>query len=167
VVRLFVTLGLACFAGCFAPKIQSGGFACDANQASPCPAGFYCVDGLCLDHPGGGGGGGGTGGNGAGGDDLATASDMGAASGDDLASGAPDLASVPDLAQVNDLAQAPPDMAKTSTCAHDKCTTGGKLTSTCDPCVKQICATDSYCCTTQWDLFCVDDVSTICGQTCP
>ncbi|TPX69491.1 hypothetical protein CcCBS67573_g06873, partial [Chytriomyces confervae] len=42
-----------------------------------------------------------------------------------------------------------------STCAHSICTSGGKLSSTCDSCVAQICAADSYCCTTSWDSICV------------
>jgi len=52
-------------------------------------------------------------------------------------------------------------------CAHNKCSTGGKLASGCDPCVTQICAQDSYCCTNQWDSTCVSEVSSICGLTCP
>ena len=48
--------------GCYSPKVQSGGFACSATDSQPCPEGFFCVNGLCIDHPGGGGGGGGGGG---------------------------------------------------------------------------------------------------------
>ncbi len=53
-----------------------------------------------------------------------------------------------------------------STCAHDKCSSGTKLTSTCDPCVTKICAADSFCCATSWDSICVGEVKSICGQTC-
>jgi hypothetical protein len=52
-------------------------------------------------------------------------------------------------------------------CSHGICSTGGTLVSTCDPCVAKICASDSYCCNTQWDSQCVGEVASICGQnTC-
>ncbi len=52
-------------------------------------------------------------------------------------------------------------------CSHDMCTSGGKLVSSCDPCVTQICAHDSYCCNTSWSSICVNEVSSICGlNTC-
>jgi hypothetical protein len=54
-----------------------------------------------------------------------------------------------------------------STCLHDECATGNRLTSGCDPCVTQVCAKDSFCCTKNWDATCVKEVGTICGQTCP
>ncbi|TPX47668.1 hypothetical protein CcCBS67573_g10236 [Chytriomyces confervae] len=53
-----------------------------------------------------------------------------------------------------------------STCAHSICTSGGKLSSTCDSCVAKICAADSYCCNTSWDSICVGEVASICNQTC-
>jgi hypothetical protein len=52
------------------------------------------------------------------------------------------------------------------TCAHPICSTGTKLTSSCDPCVKSICASDSYCCATKWDTICVGEVGSICGESC-
>jgi hypothetical protein len=54
----------------------------------------------------------------------------------------------------------------TSSCAHDICTSGKKLTKTCDPCVTKICAADSFCCNSSWDATCVDEVTDICGETC-
>jgi len=54
-----------------------------------------------------------------------------------------------------------------STCEHDKCAAGLKLTSECDPCVTSVCAADSYCCSTGWDSRCVGEVVSICGLTCP
>jgi hypothetical protein len=51
-------------------------------------------------------------------------------------------------------------------CDHDPCTTGGCLDPACDPCVSQICAADPYCCSSAWDSICVDEVESICGQTC-
>jgi hypothetical protein len=52
------------------------------------------------------------------------------------------------------------------TCAHDKCVSGKKLSSTCDPCVTKICADDAYCCSNKWDSTCVAEVADICGETC-
>ncbi len=52
-----------------------------------------------------------------------------------------------------------------SACAHDLCSSGGSLSSSCDPCVTQICSTDSYCCTTGWSSVCVAEVASICGET--
>lgn len=53
-----------------------------------------------------------------------------------------------------------------TSCAHSFCATGAKLASSCDPCVEQICAKDSYCCKNKWDKTCVGEVASICGQTC-
>jgi C1A family cysteine protease len=53
-----------------------------------------------------------------------------------------------------------------SGCTHPFCSTGAKLASGCDSCATKICAADSYCCSTQWDSFCVGEVSSVCGQTC-
>ncbi len=79
VFGVFVTASVA---GCFNPQIADGGFACDPNQAQPCPDGYYCRDlsgaflcttnrsaatgggDMATSSGGGGGGGGGTGGNG-------------------------------------------------------------------------------------------------------
>jgi hypothetical protein len=52
-----------------------------------------------------------------------------------------------------------------ASCAHDLCTSGGKLSSSCDPCVAQICSTDSYCCTTGWNSQCIGEVASKCGQS--
>jgi hypothetical protein len=49
-----------------------------------------------------------------------------------------------------------------SSCAHSICASGTKLTSSCDPCAGQICAQDSYCCSTKWDSICVSEVASIC-----
>jgi len=53
-----------------------------------------------------------------------------------------------------------------NTCAHDKCSTGSQLVSSCDACVSQICAQDSFCCNSSWDSICQGEVGSICGQTC-
>ncbi|ORY47453.1 hypothetical protein BCR33DRAFT_807787 [Rhizoclosmatium globosum] len=55
-----------------------------------------------------------------------------------------------------------------TTCgAHSKCVTGVALrASSCDPCVGQIIAQDSYCGSTSWDSVCVGEVKSICGITC-
>jgi hypothetical protein len=55
----------------------------------------------------------------------------------------------------------------TTTCSHAICSTGTKLTSTCDSCATKICGSDPYCCNTQWDNVCVGEVGSICGETCP
>lgn len=51
-------------------------------------------------------------------------------------------------------------------CEHSVCATGGKLTAACDPCATQLCASDPYCCGTEWDATCVGEVASICGQSC-
>ncbi len=51
-------------------------------------------------------------------------------------------------------------------CAHDYCMTGTKLDSSCDPCVTQICAADSYCCANHWSGPCVSEVGSICNLQC-
>jgi hypothetical protein len=51
-------------------------------------------------------------------------------------------------------------------CAHSDCTAGTKLTSGCNSCVTSICASDSYCCSSQWDSVCVGEVASICGGSC-
>jgi hypothetical protein len=53
-----------------------------------------------------------------------------------------------------------------SSCAHGTRTQGGPLVTSCDPCVFTICGADPYCCNGFWDDICVDEVRTICGQTC-
>jgi hypothetical protein len=53
-----------------------------------------------------------------------------------------------------------------NSCSHPLCSTGGKLTKTCDACVTKICASDAYCCSTTWDDQCVGEVSSICGESC-
>jgi hypothetical protein len=53
-----------------------------------------------------------------------------------------------------------------NTCSHELCSTGAKLTASCDPCVKKVCAADSYCCKTKWDSSCVSEVASLCKQTC-
>jgi hypothetical protein len=50
-------------------------------------------------------------------------------------------------------------------CSHSDCSSGTKLVASCDPCVQEICASDSYCCATKWDSQCVSEVSSICGKS--
>jgi len=47
------------------------------------------------------------------------------------------------------------------TCAHDKCASGGALTSSCNSVVSAVCASDPYCCNTAWDSICVSEGRTI------
>jgi hypothetical protein len=51
-------------------------------------------------------------------------------------------------------------------CAHSVCSSGVKLSNTCDTCADDICSYDSYCCDTKWDSQCVSEVSSICGESC-
>jgi vibriolysin len=51
-------------------------------------------------------------------------------------------------------------------CRHDVCSSGTKLPTSCDSCVADICAADSYCCNTKWDATCVREVGSVCGQSC-
>lgn len=56
-----------------------------------------------------------------------------------------------------------PDPAE---CVHDKCDQGGFLDPTCDGCVSQVCDADPFCCETNWDWLCVNEVSSVCSETC-
>ena len=49
------------------------------------------------------------------------------------------------------------------TCTHNECNTGSKLKKGCDSCVTEICAQDSYCCSTKWDDICVSEVAEFCA----
>ena len=51
-------------------------------------------------------------------------------------------------------------------CTHDLCQAGGPLSSTCDPCVAAVCASDAYCCGSSWDDRCVNAVGDVCGLAC-
>jgi hypothetical protein len=55
--------------------------------------------------------------------------------------------------------------ARAQVCTHDICDAGTPLNSSCDSCVADICQTDSYCCAYDWDSQCIDEVSSVCGQT--
>lgn len=51
-------------------------------------------------------------------------------------------------------------------CAHDICQTGSKLEASCDPCVAEIAAADPFCVENSWDKTCVEEVASVCNQTC-
>ncbi len=57
-------------------------------------------------------------------------------------------------------------------CPHAPCTAGPSstpFTSGCDSpgnCVSQVCSADSYCCSTDWDSVCVNQVGSVCGLSC-
>ena len=53
--------------------------------------------------------------------------------------------------------------AFTCACTHSYCTAGAALTALCDPCVKRVCASDSFCCTNSWDGACVGETHSICN----
>jgi len=50
--------------------------------------------------------------------------------------------------------------------AHNPCVAGDALEPDCDPCVSQVCAADSFCCTTRWDGFCAEQYTQFCPNTC-
>ena len=90
----------------------------------------------------------------------------------DMSGHAPDMSSPHhDMAHAPDMTSHPPDMSvghpdMAGSCAHSICVAGTKLVSGCDPCVTKICATDSYCCKTKWSSICVEEVASICGESC-
>jgi hypothetical protein len=55
-------------------------------------------------------------------------------------------------------------------CAHDLCEVGDYLSEVCDPCVDDICSDprdqnqNRFCCTDEWDQYCVGQVLVICGD---
>src|SRR6185295_19304321 len=51
-------------------------------------------------------------------------------------------------------------------CAHDVCIEGGPLDATCSTCASAVCGADSFCCTSQWDSQCVNEVADNCGMPC-
>ena len=52
-------------------------------------------------------------------------------------------------------------------CAHDICDGGAALEEGCDPCVAAICEADAYCCESDWDGICINEVASVCGIVCP
>lgn len=56
--------------------------------------------------------------------------------------------------------------AQAAACTHDKCAMGAALGSGCEPCATDICALDPFCCDTQWDDICVEEVAMVCGISC-
>ena len=109
------SLGLALTSvGCFSPDVKNGGFACSQTDDPPCPAGFFCVNGLCEDHPGNGSdnadlstGTGGNGGSGGGGDGGGMSSTDMAHPIADLAQAAGDLATSACAGPVEDCSSTP------------------------------------------------------------
>lgn len=53
-----------------------------------------------------------------------------------------------------------------NSCAHDVCSTGAKLTTSCDWCAGKVCAADAFCCSNSWDSVCVNEAKEICAQAC-
>ncbi|MBL4688534.1 MAG: hypothetical protein JKY37_28350 [Nannocystaceae bacterium] len=53
-----------------------------------------------------------------------------------------------------------------SGCAHDECSLGGPLISGCSACATAVCAADDYCCTTDWDQFCLDEAEGAAACAC-
>lgn len=116
---LGLTLGLV--DGCFKPDVKNGGFACSMTDDPPCPMGFFCVAGLCQDHPGSGGGPAdlstGTGGNGGGGGG-------GGGTVFDMTHPSQDLSST-DMAQAPSCAMQADPCTKNADCCNMVCFPGG------------------------------------------
>jgi hypothetical protein len=51
-------------------------------------------------------------------------------------------------------------------CVHDKCASGVAIAGSCDPCASDICELDPFCCGTEWDDICVEEVMMVCGFSC-
>jgi len=134
--------------GCFAPRIESGAFACDPHDDPPCPSGFYCFDERCVA-------------NAADvrssdprdlGDDAGLSHDLATrdlAAGGDLASGGQlhggDLAHAPgDLTVPADL-KPPPDLTPPADLATGMCGHAGAPCTTIQDCCSQYCRTDGIC----------------------
>lgn len=46
-------------------------------------------------------------------------------------------------------------------CQHGVCTEGAALSPSCNTTAAQVCAADSFCCTNQWDRWCVGEVRSV------
>jgi hypothetical protein len=115
---LCASLVLALFAaGCFSPQVKNGGFTCVATDDPPCPNGYFCVNGFCVDNPAAM----------VGGDDLSTG---------DMSLPVNDFAAGPDMAHgsMADLSSTTGDMAQ-----------GGACGMSGDQCITQSCCPGSTC----------------------
>ena len=62
--------------------------------------------------------------------------------------------------------------ASQGACSHPVCSTGPALTAGCDnppvspSCAAAVCAADSFCCTSSWNVVCVAEVPFYCGVNC-
>jgi len=52
-----------------------------------------------------------------------------------------------------------------NTCGHSECSEGDVLEASCSPCATAVCAADDYCCSTEWDSYCVEEAKKheVCG----
>jgi hypothetical protein len=50
---------------------------------------------------------------------------------------------------------------------HDPCTSGLPMSTTCDPCVADVCAANPYCCDYSWYDACAGSYRTACVDACP
>ena len=56
--------------------------------------------------------------------------------------------------------------ADTDSCTHDECELGEALVSGCNDCVTAVCAADDYCCSGEWDYWCLAAVNDECDTNC-
>lgn len=65
------------------------------------------------------------------------------------------------------------DVAVPLVCDHDECLVGPALDAgppeqdlACSECVAEVCDCDPYCCTTNWDTFCIHEAQELCDKPC-
>jgi hypothetical protein len=148
-------VGVLFLAGCYQPSILNGGYTCSPTDQPPCPDGYYCVNGVCVDSPGytysgdtdmGPGDGDDMATTGGGDDDMATSGgdgdDMARPQPKDMAHAPVDMAKEPpvDMAHAPvDMAHGVVDMATGGECLHagSPCTAG--VTNCCGVCSSGLC----------------------------
>jgi hypothetical protein len=59
----------------------------------------------------------------------------------------------------------PPPPPPTPSCNHDKCDVGDPMMTSCDSCTQKVCQADAYCCSTKWDVTCINKVNQLCPPT--
>ncbi|MDB4967369.1 MAG: hypothetical protein JWN44_3058 [Myxococcales bacterium] len=114
IAACLLVLGLA-VGGCYTPQVKNGGFACIATDDPPCPKGYFCVGGFCVDNPA-----------------LVVPDDMTVLG--DMSFPINDFSAGPDIAKVQDLASTMADLA-----------TGGSCGMSGDQCVTQSCCPGAVC----------------------
>jgi len=58
------------------------------------------------------------------------------------------------------------DPGNTGSQCHDECATGDPLGAQCGACAIAVCEIDPFCCATQWDRTCTEEVGSYCTKAC-